>query len=233
MPLAATSVAIRMLHLPFLKLFMTCVRCICFISPCRPTAAKPRFCRASVSSSTIFLVLQNTIEETGFFDASSRCRASVFLPIGTLMAYCAMASTVRCGLWICTIWGSFWYCLVMARIAGGIVAENKTVWRSSGVWARTDSISSRNPMFSISSASSNTIVRRCSSLRVRRRRWSKTLPGVPTTMFAPFFRAWICRSMLAPPYTATGFTHRLNFANLPISSQACMASSLVGQRIRA
>jgi hypothetical protein len=50
--------------------------------------------------------------------------------------------------------GSFWNCLAIFWISAGMVAENMTVWRSSGSWLKMVSISSRNPMFSISSASS-------------------------------------------------------------------------------
>ena len=50
---------------------------------------------------------------------------------------------------------AFW---AIWAIACGIVAENITVWRSSGSSPRIVSMSSRNPMFSISSASSRTTV---------------------------------------------------------------------------
>jgi hypothetical protein len=46
--------------------------------------------------------------------------------------------------------------LAIAAMRGGIVAENSTVWRFSGVASRIASMSSAKPMSSISSASSRT-----------------------------------------------------------------------------
>ena len=60
-----------------------------------------------------------------------------------------------------------------------MVAEKRAVCRFLGVWERILSISGRKPMSSISSASSNTTVRRVSNRRVPRLRWSSTRPGVP------------------------------------------------------
>ena len=48
----------------------------------------------------------------------------------------------------------------MPSMRGGIVAENSTVCRCSGVSARIASMSSAKPMSSISSASSSTTVRK-------------------------------------------------------------------------
>lgn len=43
----------------------------------------------------------------GCFDSRSSWSASVLRPMGTLTENWAMASTVRCALWICTSTGSF------------------------------------------------------------------------------------------------------------------------------
>src|SRR5688572_18403628 len=58
-------------------------------------------------------------------------------------------------------------------------------------------------MSSISSASSRARKVTWSSFRVRRFMWSRARPGVATTTSAPRFKARICRSMGAPPYTGT------------------------------
>ena len=60
-------------------------------------------------------------------------------------------------IWMRT--GSCWYLRARALIRAGIVAENSTVWRSSGVACRIESMSSAKPMSSISSASSRITVR--------------------------------------------------------------------------
>ena len=64
-----------------------------------------------------------------------------------------------------TITGSFWNFFAMSAMAWGMVAENITVCRSSGRALKMVSISSRKPMFNISSASSSTTVR-ISSVRM-------------------------------------------------------------------
>ena len=44
-----------------------------------------------------------------------------------------------------------------ATIGPGMVAENSMVWRAGGVWAKSFSMSERNPRSSILSASSRTM----------------------------------------------------------------------------
>ena len=60
-------------------------------------------------------------------------------------------------IWMRT--GSRWYFRARALMRAGIVAENSTVCRSSGVACRMESMSSAKPMSSISSASSRITVR--------------------------------------------------------------------------
>ena len=62
------------------------------------------------------------------------------------------------------------------------MAENNNVWRFSGTNLIIDSISSKNPMFNISSASSNTNVSILSKRSVFLEMWSNKRPGVPTTI---------------------------------------------------
>ena len=61
---------------------------------------------------------------------------------------------------------------------------------------------------------------------------SNTLPGVPTTISTPFFKALICLSIGWPPYI--GKTESFScFPSLTSSSLTCIASSLVGAKISA
>ena len=78
------------------------------------------------------------------------------------------------------------YFLANSCIFLGMVAENKSVFFSELVAERMVSIGSINPMFSISSASSNTRVEMLVRSRVFLCKWSMILPGVPTTMCTPF-----------------------------------------------
>ena len=125
---------------------------------------------------------------------------------------------------------SFWYFFVISKMGFGIVAENSTVCRSSGMYSSTVSISSRNPILSISSASSNTMVFTSSHLIVLRLKWSITRPGVPIIIWAPPFKERICFTMSCPPYTGSTFTPCMYLARLRTSSATWIASSLVGQR---
>jgi hypothetical protein len=88
---------------------------------------------------------------------------------------------------------------VRSAMRGGMVAEKKASWRSSGSSARMVSMSSRKPRASISSASSSTQKVTCWRVSDPRRRWSSRRPGVPTTIWAPARRARNCRSMGWPP----------------------------------
>ena len=58
--------------------------------------------------------------------------------------------------------------------------------------SRINSMSSTNPMFSISSASSNTRNRKFVKLRVLRSKWSFIRPGVPMTISVPARNARSC-----------------------------------------
>ena len=84
-------------------------------------------------------------------------------------------------------------------------------------------------MFNISSASSKTKNSTEDKGKLPLLIWSKTLPGVPTTMLA-FFKSLAWMWIGAPPYTATifNFSYLVNFTN---SSCTCIANSLVGARI--
>ena len=93
--------------------------------------------------------------------------------------------------------------------------------------------SSLKPIFSISSASSSTIHLRFfsdnTSLLIR----SRVLPGVPTTISAPFLIELIWGTMLAPPYTDTIEIPCSYFEYFSRSDVIWRQSSLVGHNISA
>ena len=66
--------------------------------------------------------------------------------------------------------GDFKKRLAILRIPAGIVAENKHICVVSGTWSSVQVISSKKPMFNISSASSSTHTFNSSSLRLFRRK---------------------------------------------------------------
>ena len=80
-----------------------------------------------------------------------------------------------------------------------MVAENSIVCLFSGIAFRMYSISSMNPMSSILSASSRTIVDTSVRFRTPLLIMSLTRPGVPATMSHPCCSFLIWPSMLAPP----------------------------------
>ena len=117
-------------------------------------------------------------------------------------------------------------------ISGGIVAEKRSVCRSSGVLSRIFDTSSMKPMSSMRSASSRTTTSHQTRDMVRSPRKSRTRPGVPTTICEPLRSLRTCPLACTPPTTSA--TPR--FFPAPICSRTpatCWASSLVGVRTRA
>ena len=111
-----------------------------------------------------------------------------------------------------------------------MVAENSRVRRSAGVASRISSRSSRKPMSSISSASSSTTARSADRSSAPRSRWSRSRPGVPTTM-------------CAPPCQGAALLHRVHAADAggdpraglgvePVSSRLTWMRELAGRRDR-
>ena len=109
----------------------------------------------------------------------------------------------------------------------GTVAENIKVRRSEGVASKIDSNSSRNPMFNISSASSNTTARRPDVSKDPRSMWSRKRPGVPTTMCTPRFKARRSVPMSMPP-TQEEILAPVGSKSHSSSRFTCKASSRVG-----
>ncbi len=88
-------------------------------------------------------------------------------------------------------------------------------------------------MCSISSASSNTTVLILERSSLPRRRMSSIRPGVATTTLRPRSISDICRSMLAPPYTAPILTPGRCAAIFSMSVAICRHSSRVGLSTKA
>ena len=114
-------------------------------------------------------------------------------------------------------------------IGCGIVAEKSRVCRFCGTFFKINSMSSRNPMSSIWSASSSTTVATSLSASVRRSRWSMTRPGVPITIWTPWWSARSWRSIGWPPYTGSTTIRGMCARRFENSSAIWIASSRVGQ----
>ena len=190
----------------------------------------PLACIAATKSSTPFLVLQKIIPADGLSKSINLQRASNLWEPLTSKKFCLIVEPVISflAITICCA-SSFKYFFDNFLIWGGIVAENNKVCLSSGMLFIISSISSMNPIFSISSASSNTRNSTDDKGKFPLLIWSKTLPGVPTTILA-LFKSLAWRWIGAPPYTATmfNFSYLVNFTN---SSWTCIANSLVGANI--
>ena len=115
----------------------------------------------------------------------------------------------------------------------GIVALKSQVFIVSGDFSKTSLTSSRNPMLSISSASSRTKVFNESNFTSPLLARSISLPGVATKTSTPL-RMVLCWSLTEePPYTARSLKF-LDFAPyFSISPVICIHNSLVGERIKA
>ena len=123
--------------------------------------------------------------------------------------------------------------LEISAISFGMVAENMSIFLSPGTCVRISRMSSRNPMLSISSASSRMTVCTSSSFTSPRLIRSIRRPGVATTTCTPLRSVRIWLSMLEPPYTGRIFRLSIYFEKSAKSPAICRQSSLVGAIIRA
>ncbi len=198
-PRAATSVATSTSTFPALKRSMAFSRAAWFRSPWSGVAGIPRASSRSDSSAAAFLVRAKTSTPSQSSASRIRTRASSLESPRTCQNRWFTASTVVVRASIRTSAGSLSERPATRAIAGGMVAENSAVCRSSGAASRIAVTSSRKPMRSISSASSRTTARIPERSRVPRRRWSWTRPGVPTTTCTPRRSSRSCWSMPVPP----------------------------------
>ena len=141
--------------------------------------------------------------------------------------YWLMLSTVETPLAVAISTGSVVYPRASSRSGVGNVAENSSVWRYSLQASRIFFTSSMKPISSILSASSrmaNSVQGNC------RKRWfsrSRTRPGVPTTTWAPAWRARTCGPICSPP-TIKVVLMPLAAPSSLSTSCTCSASSRVG-----
>ena len=129
--------------------------------PWRASARYPRPFIVSVSMSTSVRVRQNTRAASGVSMSRIRPSAAGLWARWTTNARWVISAGRSALVVPPTVMrtGSTRKRLAMPAMRGGIVAENNTVWRSVGSEPRIVSMSSANPMSSISSASSRTTVR--------------------------------------------------------------------------
>ena len=127
---------------------------------------------------------------------------------------------------------SRWNRAASAAIGGVIVADSISVCRPGGNASRIAARSSRNPMSSMSSASSTTTQPRFAVTRVLRAIWSRSRPGVPTTMSSPRASAARSAAISAPPVQQP-MRAPVAANSQPSSRPTCVASSRVGVRITA
>ena len=114
-----------------------------------------------------------------------------------------------------------------------MVALNNQILSLFGVFFKINSMSSWNPMFNISSASSNTTYCIFSKLIAFLSIKSIKRPGVATTTCTPLFKSLICMPIEVPPYTANTCKPEMCFLNKFISFTICIHNSLVGQTTNA
>ena len=198
-PLAATSVATKMSRRPSLNFFKIFMRRCCVKSPWIPAALYPLASNPLESSSTRRFVRPKTIVNSGACTSRIRVMISNFSYSRALTKYWSTKSVVSSFALILTTCGSCMNFSPIERIAFGIVAEKSSVCLSSGTFLIIDSMSSKKPMSSISSASSKTSVLTCDKSTVLRLMWSSSLPGVPTKICGTCFKSLIWRRMSAPP----------------------------------
>mmetsp|Transcript_6257 Transcript_6257/g.16668 ORF Transcript_6257/g.16668 Transcript_6257/m.16668 type:complete len:218 (-) Transcript_6257:731-1384(-) len=207
-PRAATSVATRMVILPFRKLSRASSRWRWSLSPWM--AAMRKFARCSDRScwSHMRFVLQNTMP---LAEALPRSATEAWrrTSISIVFLLCGLQALMICVMsWlpfsssrfpICTWKASRRNSLARRRTLAGHVAVKNSVWRCLGILARILRICGSKPMSSMRSASSSTSF----STRSRRNwlpsRKSLMRPGVPMTPWTPARSSRSCSCLGAPP----------------------------------
>jgi len=111
-----------------------------------------------------------------------------------------------------------------------MVAEKKRDWWGVGSFFKISLISSTNPMSSMRSTSSSTILVNVSYLISPRSEKSFSLPGVPITKLGFLRRLLICLKAGIPP-TQAAENSLISYEKLRSSVLICIASSRVGAMI--
>ena len=168
MPREATSVAIRMGSLPSLKVRMVFSRFCCGISPWMQSASSPMRTKSSRRRWHMTFVLQKTMVRSSRSVRMSRLVISIFSSGGQVMEYCVMSGrlSVSAGTVIST--SSRWYIHETVITSCEMVAENRPRLRRFLTFSMIFVTSSKKPMSSMRSASSNTTVCTLSNESVRR-----------------------------------------------------------------
>ena len=198
-PRAATSVQTNTRTWRLRKACITKSRCCWLKSPCNAAAVYPSAISFSAISCVSILVLQKTIPYIPGALSSNRRIPIYLLSRVTLYTLCSIWAVAWFLFPTCTVTGDSINSRVMRWIASGMVAEKSQMFTSGGERRNTSRISSTNPIWSISSASSKTNV--CNSERVITPLLYKSInrPGVATTISTPCFNALICVEILEPP----------------------------------
>ena len=139
----------------------------------------------------------------------------------------SIESSVMCLPSAVTDTGFVIYAFARLRILSGIVAEKSNNCRFASVWPIRFSMSGKNPMWSIWSASSNTTRRIESRWREPRLAWSNKRPGVPRITWGRLPSCCNWDSIVLPPMSG-----RISTSNIApstfASSEICLMSSRVG-----
>mmetsp|Transcript_5124 Transcript_5124/g.12767 ORF Transcript_5124/g.12767 Transcript_5124/m.12767 type:complete len:204 (-) Transcript_5124:1005-1616(-) len=200
-PRAATSVATRTLKRPSRKRLSVRSRCACAMSPCSTSVVIRRPSAAVTSSASRLVCVKMMALAPLAYTVTRSARMVVRLWWLHAQLMMSMVSATFCGEFptrSITRWSRRYFCVNFLTQLG-MVAENRKVWRVSGISCMMRSTSSSKPTASIWSASSNTQYSISSSTSERRCIRSMRRPGVPTTMSTPLrsARSWLV--MATPP----------------------------------
>ena len=178
-PRAATSVATKIRCFWLVNDLIALILWFCLKSPCTAITSSPMSFSLTCRSSTLRLVFANMmIKPERFSNSSSKTLNLPFCE--TLILSWVIFSA---GLWVGLtdiLSGLVRYFFDRATMLFGMVAENRKVCLSFGMYTAISSSCSPKPTSNILSASSNTKNLVLLKFKVPRRKWSYTLPGVPT-----------------------------------------------------
>ena len=226
-PLAATSVAIKILLIPFLKPLITLSLLLCLKSPWIASAECPSSFNRLTILSAFLLVLTNTKIDP-FLASNWFTNSSYLFSLNTSKVSCfifAIGTEVEPAE---ILSGWFKYLSDIFKILPGKVAENNKVWCSLGIKFKTISIWGVNPISSILSVSSKTKYFVALRFKLFLLRWSLILPGVPTIILDLLFNCFNWRCIASPPINNADLIFILSPKRVLIASITCDASSLVG-----
>ena len=118
------------------------------------------------------------------------------------ISFCSMVSDAVACRATSILAGDFRKVLVIRSISGAIVALKNSVCRVLGVSWKIRSISGMNPMSSIRSASSTTMICTPFSISLPRSKWSRSRPGVAISTSTPRSISLSCSPNDTPPISS-------------------------------